>query len=471
MINIINKIMKGINLGLIVFLIIMLPGYFLIMNYLKIYVYYYQILQFVLPFQIIICIYNLIVKNIKINKYDIFIYFLFLMGVLTTISSVDVHTSIWGAYLRNEGLITISTYYLMFLNAKSLSKREIKWVLNTLIFVGVIQFIYSFLQVFVRGEYIYTYSKWYGDSTFSHMAIGFVGNGNMLGSFCILLLGICLGLYLLQRKKIYFFLTIIFYINLLLAQSTGPFLSFIVLFLMTIIILTIKKIINWKKVVLLFSVFTIIFFVIIFGGEKYCKEVFHDEMYSAYTIKGDLINTFSILFGKNKIEEEDKDGFVESTEIQIEEEDKDGFVEFTETKIEEDNDYIENSNYGSGRLTIWKNCLKIIPKYFWYGSGIDTFGYVYYNYNVGSYTDKAHNEYLQILVTEGIFTLIGYLSLLICLFIDGIKSRDSLVLALTFGFVGYAIQAFMNISIPTVAPFYFLVCGLLANTVSIEKKA
>ena len=126
-------------------------------------------------------------------------------------------------------------------------------------------------------------------------------------------------------------------------------------------------------------------------------------------------------------------------------------------------------NYGSGRFTIWENTMKIVPKYFWLGSGIDNFGYVYNKQDVGSYCDKAHNEYLQILVTEGIFTLITYLSLLFNLFIDGIKSKNKLVWVLLMSFIGYAVQAFLNISSVLVAPIYFIIMGMLSGLIYKEK--
>ena len=73
------------------------------------------------------------------------------------------------------------------------------------------------------------------------------------------------------------------------------------------------------------------------------------------------------------------------------------------------------------------------------------------------------------LVTQGIFTLMTYLGLLLCMFIEGVRSKDRDVWIFLAGFIGYAIQAFMNISVTTVAPFYFIICGFLTGMVY-EKK-
>lgn len=458
----IKTILAKINFISLMFLVLFFPTGYLLTNYFGIKIYFYAFLQLSVPFLFILYIFNIINKNIKINKYDIYIYLLFFLGIITTINAIDVQTSFWGAYLRNEGLLTISSYYLIFLNTKALKKDETKKVLDTLLIVGVMQFVYSFLQVFIRGKYIFIF----GNVDFNHMAIGFVGNANMLGSFCVLLLGIALGMYLLYDKKRYLFLTIIFYINLLLAQSTGPFFAFVAMFIMAMIILFIKKMINWKKIIVLISVFIPLFLIVSFGVEHYCTEVFNDQINPSYTIKGDLIDTFSLFFKKQKSDELEKESNIEVENLEITESLN---SENVSLPIEQNN--TPSSNYGSGRLTIWKNALQFIPKYFWFGSGIDTFGYVYAGVDPGFYIDKAHNDYLQMLITQGIFTLVTYLLFLLNLFIDSVKSKDKLALALSLGFIGYAIQAFMNISIPTVAPFYFLVCGLLANLLSKEKKA
>ena len=196
----------------------------------------------------------------------------------------------------------------------------------------------------------------------------------------------------------------------------------------------IKGIIDWKKIVIVCASFILTFIIVSNGVELYCKKVFNDNIVSSYTIKGDILNTLN-LFGVSKGNNEEN--------ITIE-------------------------DYGSGRITIWKNALKVVPKYFWLGSGIDTFGYVYQK-DSNVYYDKAHNEYLQILVTEGIFTLISYLSLLLLLFIDGVKSNNKLIWVLMMAFIGYALQAFLNISVNTVAPTFYIIMGMMAGLISQEK--
>lgn len=430
-----SKVINKINFGLILFAIIINPLWLLLDINLELVnstvpFYYYEILYFLIPLEIFIYVYKIVKKEVKLNYYDMIVFLILILLMLVTNNSIDIDTSIWGAYGRNEGFLSILCYYLLFLNSKSLDEKQINVVIKTFFGVGTIQFVYCLLQVFFRFPGLPLFSL----SGVNYMAMGFVNNPNFLGSYCIMLLGLALMLYFVKSERKYFVLSIIFFINLILAQSTGPFFAFIILFIFMIVFMKIKGIIDWKKIGFVCASFILTFIIVSNGVELYCKKVFNDKIVSSYTIKGDILNTLN-LFGVSKGNNEEN--------ITIE-------------------------DYGSGRITIWKNTLKVVPKYFWLGSGIDTFGYVYQK-GGNVYYDKAHNEYLQILVTEGIFTLISYLSLLLLLFIDGVKSNNKLIWVLMMAFIGYALQAFLNISVNTVAPTFYIIMGMMAGLISQEK--
>ena len=430
-----SKVINKINFGLIIFVIIISPLWLLLAVNLNLVnstvpFYYYEILYFLISLEIFIYVYKIVKKEVKLNYYDMIVFLILILLMLVTNNSIDIDTSIWGAYGRNEGFLSILCYYLLFLNSKSLDEKQINVVIKTFFGVGTIQFVYCLLQVFFRFPCLPLFSL----SGVNYMAMGFVNNPNFLGSYCIMLLGLVLMLYFVKSERKYFVLSIIFFINLILAQSTGPFFAFIILFIFMIVFMKIKGIIDWKKIGFVCASFILTFIIVSNGVELYCKKVFNDKIVSSYTIKGDILNTLN-LFGVSKGNNEEN--------ITIE-------------------------DYGSGRITIWKNTLKVVPKYFWLGSGIDTFGYVYQK-GGNVYYDKAHNEYLQILVTEGIFTLISYLSLLLLLFIDGVKSNNKLIWVLMMAFIGYALQAFLNISVNTVAPIFYIIMGMMAGLISQEK--
>jgi Lipid A core - O-antigen ligase and related enzymes len=136
---------------------------------------------------------------------------------------------------------------------------------------------------------------------------------------------------------------------------------------------------------------------------------------------------------------------------------------------------VQNPRAGSERLFIWNRTLNYIYDRPVFGSGPDTFNKVFYmtsdeaNFYFGTpniYVDKAHNDYLQILITCGYPALLLYISFIVMLIIKTIKriknKGDSLFnISLLSGVIGYVVQNFFNISVVSVAPVFWSVLGLL----------
>lgn len=365
------------------------------------------VLWFSLPILIILYLVNLIYK--KITYVDIIIYFLIILAIISTVFAQDVKISIFGELNRNEGLLTLLNYYFLFLNVKNINEKKYKEkIINLFIILGVFQVIYSILQVYTDFNFIKHFSK-------SHMAMGLCGNPNFLGSYMVMLVLITSTLYLLKNKNIYLILSCLFVLGLYLANSTGPFIGFI-LALIFLIIFNFKKIklINLSKLIILFI---LIFFINDYLVNKKYTEVSTD--YRNYNIKYDIVDTT--------------------------------------TNIKENN---KEYNYGSSRFKLWKNLLPIAKEYYLFGSGLDNLRVVYPK-DKGLVYDKAHNVYYQILITNGIFALSLYCMLCLIIFIKGFKLKDTFYIALYISFIGYCIQAFGNISVIDVAPYFFVILGLL----------
>ena len=444
--NKINAILDKINVFIVIYLIVLVPITFLI-NYFSIFHFgsrftfkIHQALTMILPLEIIIYSYKLFSKQFRLNIFDLLIFLLILVGFISVMNARDMTLALWGSTNRYEGFIQICAYYFLFLNARFIKdKDQVIKIINSLIVVGLLQFIYSCLQVFVRGDYIYVKNE-----VVSYRASGFIGHPNMLGTYIVLTLLLALGMYLLydKNKKFYLISSLLLYINLILTQSTGPYFGFVIGLIFMIIYLIIKKKINIEQILVIVSASVILLLGTTMISRAYCENKFYDKFEDDFTIVGDIKTTFTTL-GKiiTSSDEEDNYGV---TSVQ---------------------------QYGSNRLWIWKRSLKLVPKYLWTGAGIDNFGIVFMeslnetdlSYMTNAYIDRAHNEYLQILVTEGIFSLLFYLTLLFLVFMRGIKSKDTLVWVLMFGFVGYAVQAFSNIRVYNMAPFFFVVMGILVG--------
>ncbi|MCL2124808.1 MAG: O-antigen ligase family protein [Oscillospiraceae bacterium] len=123
---------------------------------------------------------------------------------------------------------------------------------------------------------------------------------------------------------------------------------------------------------------------------------------------------------------------------------------------------------GTNRIYIWRNALSVYPEQPIIGTGPDTFGYAFpeeAQYRYEQHYDKAHNEYVQILICQGILGLLLYLLFLVA---SSLKSapqafRNPLLMGVLAAFVGYCVQAFFNISLPIASQLLWVFAGMLAN--------
>lgn len=82
-----------------------------------------------------------------------------------------------------------------------------------------------------------------------------------------------------------------------------------------------------------------------------------------------------------------------------------------------------------------------------------------------------NNDYLQIALTTGVPTLVVYLLLLSVIVMKGIKrlkylAQDQKLISIGMlaAIIGYLVQAFFNISVISVAPYFWLILGLFVST-------
>jgi O-antigen ligase len=124
--------------------------------------------------------------------------------------------------------------------------------------------------------------------------------------------------------------------------------------------------------------------------------------------------------------------------------------------------------FATYRIYIWRNALSAYKDNPIIGSGPDTFYYAFPEEAQGFYEEEyenAHNEYVQILICQGIIGLVCYLIFIVGLLIKSIPKafKNPLLMAVMAAFAGYCIQAFFNLSIPIVTPLLWVFAGMLAN--------
>lgn len=365
------------------------------------------LIYILLPVLLIVYLYSVIKKYYEITYVDIIIYILILLGIISTIFAIDVNKSIFGEVSRYEGFISLCFYYLLFLNVKNFTNIKYKKnIIKVLLITALVQFVYSVLQVYTNASFVIHFTQPY-------MAFGTEGNPNFYGSYMVMCSLIAIVLYLMKNSKKYLILSIIFFMGLCLASSTGPILGFVLAYIFLFIIFF-KKI-NTKRFIILSIILLALFFTVdksvLFVHEK----IFNNTIEDAYNVKNELKNSFT---------------------------------------------NVSNNDFGNGRLRIWLNTIPAVKEYFLFGCGIDNFAEIYPQ-PTGLVYDKAHNIYLQMLVTNGAFALEAYCALCLIVFIKGFKLKKPFEIALYIAFIGYSIQAFANISVIDVAPIFYMILALL----------
>ena len=352
-------------------------------------------------------------KYIK-NKIDIFLFLIILFACISTVFSYKLNKSLFGEFYRYEGLFTICYYITLLLLTSFIKKDDRKKIIYFILMFGLFHVTYSFLQKF-NFVYTTTYKS-------ERWAKGFTINPNFFGTIMILCISYSIGLFFDSNDKLkeafYLFLTYIYFIGILLSNSlcnvVGLFVVLIVLF-----IYSLKNSYIKKYIILCFTLLFTLIFVHLLGMTHIVSDVIKTKNETTNIVKGDF-----------------------------------------------------NNEYGTGRVELWKKTIPIIPKYLLHGVGIDNFRYVLDGkpiwriksdgYRV--YYDKAHNEYLQILVTMGIFSLISYLCMHFIIIKEGIVNTfKNHEIYYILPVIGYLVQAQFNISVIEVAPIFYIALGLLID--------
>ena len=355
------------------------------------------------------------------------------IALLSTFTSLNPSLSLWGDVGRYEGLIMMLSYYIIFLSAMAIQdKKRILKLVKIFMFIGVIHCVYGVCQKFDLLETI-VIDK-YGNSV-----SGVAGNPNFMGTYTVLLAGLSSTFFYFSknlRDRIFYLITLgVFLITLILTNAMSALfgVTIMVIFFFVIIVITWRKYTNRKEKLSSFKFLLVASVVIIFA----------------------LIGVISIT-GNQYLDQ--------ISEMMI---DLKNLATGGEITVES----------GARRFLVWKESLSLVPNYFLFGSGIDTFGLAYHGvFPVREeYFNKAHNELIQIVITQGVPALILYLSLYFVVFKNFVKrlkenyknkeglEYDFLYIGLCIAVIGYIAQAMFNISTIDVAPFFWMLFGFLAG--------
>ncbi len=341
------------------------------------------------------------------------------LGILATVLAVNVERSIFGDESWREGLLVIMYYISLMAIGSTLDKKYKKKTIIVLLIFGAIECVYGICQAFKAPfvkEVLHFIGRVNGKKTYEVWSTGFAGNPNFYSTLVLICLGFAMGLFVDEKpgKKsaVYLALVALFTAGLMVGNTMSCVVGLVAI-LIFLIVFTIK----FKKLAKFASLIGVI-------------------IVAAFTI---------IWFGKTTLVKDIGVTFFQASEI------AQGNVQ---------------DNYGTKRIYIWQKALEVAPNNLWHGTGLDGFcdafpGECLRSKDQTKRINKAHNEYLQILITEGIFALIVYLAM--CGFVVCRGVRDSFknkAVLFILPVIGYLVQAFFNISVISVAPLFFLAMGL-----------
>ena len=334
----------------------------------------------------------------------------FLVSILIpSILSPYKQIAFLGSDVRGEGFVMYCIYILLFLVAIKYFKLTDKSI-NIVFFVASIISIYGVFQFYGIDPIQQTMlGLIFADGG----SISTIGNRNFLSNYICIFLFISSAMYILKGQKKYLIFASIQFAGLLCTLTRGGWLSFLV-FAAIGLLFIIKRKACLKRALILFFTLLLVFATInittnnaIF--ERTDKEQIVSEDGELKGTVGERSEIYNICFKAIK----------------------------------------DSPLIGFGPDTLKVRLLDDYPE--------DAIGYML-NHEV--YIDKAHNEFIEYAVSDGIITFLCYLILISKIVIDLLKNKkDDISIVLFLTLIGYTVQGLFNISTIAVAPLYWILLG------------
>lgn len=398
-------------------------------------------------------------KRLTIKRTPLDIPLLLFLGanILSTIFSIDPHTSIWGYYSRSNGglLSTISYLLLYWAFVSNMDFNKVKTALKFALASGFLISLWAILEhfgvspscVILRGEF--NANCWI--QRVQERVFATLGQPNWLASYLAMLIFPALYFLLTAATKsqtiIYYLLSITYYLAFTFTYSRGPTLGLVGGIAVFISFLFFESAGGGREV----SLKTINIFKV---GSHFVRTIKPILLVIASFL---LIN---LLFGSALTSFRLVSRFAAPARPGI-------TVPKAPASV---GTQLENGGTESGqiRFIVWKGALDIFKNYPIFGSGLETFAYSYYQYRPASHNltsewdflyNKAHNEYLNYLATTGILGFASYSIIVITFIIVILKKQNAnrlLLISLLAAYISYLISNFFLFSVVIIAVFFYL---------------
>src|SRR3990167_9271768 len=436
-------------------------------------------------------------KSLIINRTPLDIPLLLFLGanILSTIFSIDTHTSIWGYYSRlNGGLLSLISYLLLYWAfVSNMDKEKVFILLKFALASGVIVSLWGILEhfgvspscVILRGEF--NASCWVQDVQARVFAS--LGQPNWMAGYLAMLISPALYFFLSSKNltkaekseyenksEVASNLALKYHAkNIPYPPRTGQPLSAGAQFSIMSDYFKLKTIISpsvfwFISLICYYLAFTFTysrgptlgliggFIVFILFSLKNFKKI------TPVLLTFILIN---LLFGSALTDFKLISKFAPPPRPAI------SLPASSGTQLE-----TGGTESGQIRLIVWQGALDIFKNYPIFGSGLETFAYSYYQFRPVSHNltsewdflyNKAHNEYLNYLATTGIVGFGTYILIIgtfavFCIryYVSSIKQKIHntyyllLATSLLASYVSYLIYNFFLFSVVIIALFFYL---------------
>lgn len=429
--------------------------------------------------------------EVRRTPFDIFLLLFLSSQLLSTIFSLDPHTSFWGYYSRfNGGLLSTLCYIFLYFafSTNVLSKDfeesviRVKNILAAIVISGVMvalwglpsHFGYDPTCLVFRGSL--DVECWTSAFQPKVRMFSTLGQPNWLAAFLMILIPISTAFTINFAKKIslnqllsndglkalgFGLATILFYLDLVWTLSQSGFIGFWVgnfIFSITFLALVLRK-----------NSFSLV---------KTFKERGVQVLVGLQIIF--LLITFLTTNPIPSLQNYNLNAIINSSKITTQPVTP---TESSNPKIPQKSEAasqpaLEGSITGSGeiRKIVWKGAIEIWKANPILGTGVETFAFAYYKHRPAEHNltsewdylyNKAHNEFLNYLATTGALGLGSYLSFLFAFFfyagktlLKSFKSKeigDTLLPAFVGSFVGIQISNFFGFSVVNVNLLMFLI--------------
>src|SRR3989344_4418199 len=373
-------------------------------------------------------------KKITIRRtpLDLPILLFLLSQILSTIFSIDTHTSLWGYYSRFHGglMSTISYIVLYYAFVTNIKISNLKYQISNILLSATLVSLYGVAEHFGIDKQL-----WVQDV--QNRVFSTLGQPNWLSAYLVALLPLPIFLALQQKSKKLVtancLLAALFLVTIWFTKSQSGLGATAVVLTAIVAYILIQKLqpitSNYQKLLISLPLITLAIFLVAF--------------------KWSFFQKISPLGPPN----------------------------LPELVVQDKKQRVGGSDSLIIRQVVWQGARELAKRNPLFGSGVETFGYSYFSVRPAIHNllseweflyNKAHNEYLNTLANTGFFGLTTYLFLIFSSLRSASWRRSNP--SLFFGYLSILITNYFGFSVVPVALFFFLFPAIsFINSDSIEK--